>query len=87
MAATADKPVALLASSPGMLGGLRAMNFLRQFLQMAFAMIVVPQQQAVGSAAQAFAADGTLADPKLAAGVDKAVRAVLRLATAQRMAA
>jgi NAD(P)H-dependent FMN reductase len=87
LAATTDKPVALLASSPGMLGGLRAMNFLRQFLQMAFAMIVVPQQQAVGSAPQAFAADGTLADPKLAAGVDKAVRAVLRLAMAQRLAA
>jgi chromate reductase, NAD(P)H dehydrogenase (quinone) len=87
MATTADKPVALLSSSPGMLGGLRAMNFLRQFLQMAFAMIVVPQQQAVGSAAQAFAPDGTLADPKLAAGVDKAVRAVLRLAAAQRLAA
>jgi NAD(P)H-dependent FMN reductase len=81
---TADKPVALLSSSPGAAGGLRAMNFMRQYLQMAFAMIVVPQQQAVGAAAQAFAADGTLADPKVAAGVDKALRAVLRLAAAYR---
>jgi len=84
LATTADKPVALLASSPGMIGGLRSMNFLRQYLQMAFAMLVVPQQQAVGAAHQAFAADGTLAEPKLAAGVDNAVRAVMRLAALRR---
>lgn len=83
LATTADKPVALLSSSPGALGGLRSMNFLRQYLQMAFAMLVVPQQQAVGAAHQAFAADGTLADPKLAAGVDSALRAVMRLAAAR----
>lgn len=81
---TADRPVALLASSPGALGGLRAMNFLRQYLQMAFAMLVVPQQQAHGRAGEAFAEDGSIADPRTAAGVDGVVRALLKLAAAQR---
>ena len=81
---TADKPVALLSSSPGALGGLRSMNYLRQYLQMTFAMLVVPQQQAVSKANEAFAADGALADPKLAASVDKVVRAVMRQAQARR---
>jgi NAD(P)H-dependent FMN reductase len=81
---TADKPVALLASSPGALGGLRAMNFLRQYLQMAFAMLVVPQQQALGRAGEAFADDGSIAEARTAAGVDGVVRAVLKLAAAQR---
>jgi NAD(P)H-dependent FMN reductase len=81
---TADKPVALLASSPGALGGLRAMNFLRQYLQMAFAMLVVPQQQAISRAGEAFAADGALADPKAASTLDGVVRAVLKLAASQR---
>jgi NAD(P)H-dependent FMN reductase len=82
--ATADRPVALLASSPGPLGGLRSMNFLRQYLQMAFAMLVVPQQQAVGKANEAFAADGTLADAEAAAQLAKVVQAVMRLARARR---
>jgi chromate reductase len=81
---TADKPAALLASSPGALGGMRAMNFLRQYLQMAFAMLVVPQQQAIGRAGEAFAADGTMADPKAAATLAGVVGAVLKLAASQR---
>ena len=84
---TADKPVALVSSSPGALGGLRAMNFLRQYLQMAFQMPVVPPQQAVGRAHEAFAADGSLADPKAAAALDGVVRAVLRQAALRRAAA
>jgi chromate reductase, NAD(P)H dehydrogenase (quinone) len=84
LAATADKPVALLACSPGALGGLRSLNYTRQYLQMAFQMLVVPQQQAVSKAHEAFAADGTLAGPRMAASVSSAVQAVLRLASAQR---
>jgi NAD(P)H-dependent FMN reductase len=80
---TADKPVALLSSSPGLLGGLRAMNFLRQYLQMVFAMLVVPQQQALSKAAEAFAPDGTLADAKLQASVEKVVQSVMKLAAAR----
>jgi chromate reductase, NAD(P)H dehydrogenase (quinone) len=83
IATTTDKPVALLASSPGALGGLRSLNYLRQYLQMAFQMLVVPQQQAVSKTHEAFAADGTLADAKAAAMLAGVVNAVLKLA-AQR---
>jgi chromate reductase len=78
LATTADKPVALLSSSPGALGGLRAMNFLRQYLQMQFQMLVVPQQQAVGRAHEAFAPDGALADPKAAAALGHTIAALMR---------
>ena len=81
---TAEKPVALFASSPGALGGLRAMNFLRQYLQMAFGMIVMPHQQAVGHASSAFTPDGDLADAKAATTLNGVLAALLRLAAAQR---
>jgi chromate reductase, NAD(P)H dehydrogenase (quinone) len=84
LASTTNKPVALLSSSPGALGGLRAMNTLRLFLQMAFQMIVVPQQQAVSRAHEAFAADGTLADAKAAAMLSGVVSAVLKLAASRQ---
>ena len=81
---TAEKPVVLLASSPGALGGLRAMNFLRQYLQMAFGMIVMPHQQALGHASAAFTPDGDLADAKAATTLNAVLAALLRLAAAQR---
>jgi chromate reductase, NAD(P)H dehydrogenase (quinone) len=83
IATTTDKPVALLASSPGALGGLRSLNYTRQYLQMAFQMLVVPQQQALSKAHEAFAADGALADAKAATMLAGVVNAVLKLA-AQR---
>jgi chromate reductase, NAD(P)H dehydrogenase (quinone) len=86
LVATSNKPVALLASSPGALGGLRALNYMRQYLQMAFQMLVVPQQQAVSKAHEAFAADGTLADAKAAAMLAGVVNAALKLAASQRAA-
>jgi NAD(P)H-dependent FMN reductase len=64
LAATANRPAGLLSASPGPLGGLRAMNYVRQYLQGAFAMIVVPQQHAIGRAADAFDEAGELKDPK-----------------------
>jgi chromate reductase len=87
LAVTANKPVALVSSSPGALGGLRSMNFLRQYLQMAFQMLVLPAQQAVGRAHEAFAADGALAEPRAAATLDGVVKAVLREAGLRRMPA
>jgi chromate reductase, NAD(P)H dehydrogenase (quinone) len=66
------------------LGGLRALNYLRQYLQMAFQMIVVPQQQAVSRAHEAFAADGALADAKAAAMLAGVVNAVLKLAASRQ---
>jgi chromate reductase, NAD(P)H dehydrogenase (quinone) len=86
LATTAGKPVALLASSPGPGGGLRAMNFLRQYLQMAFAMLVVPQQFALGRAHEAFDEAGALKDAKAEQQVAAVVQALLRLARALRTA-
>jgi len=84
LAATANKPVGLLAASPGPLGALRSMNFLRQYLQMAFAMIVVPQQFALVRANEAFDDAGALKDPRSLQNVDNVVRALARLAQALR---
>jgi len=82
LAATANKPAALLAASPGPLGGLRSMNLLRQYLQGAFAMIVVPQQFALGRAGEAFDAAGALKDEKSQHVVESVLTALGHLATA-----
>lgn len=87
LAVAVDKPVALVSSSPGALGGLRAMNFLRQYLQLVYQMQVVPPQLAVSRAHEAFEPDGSLADPKATVSLDRVVRAVLRQATLRRAAA
>jgi chromate reductase len=86
LAATANKPVALLAASPGPLGALRSMNYLRQYLQMAFAMIVVPQQYALARANEAFDEAGGLKDPKAAQAVGGVLQALVRVARALRPA-
>jgi NAD(P)H-dependent FMN reductase len=82
LAATANRPAALLSSSPGPLGGLRAMNHVRQYLSGNFAMIVVPQQFALGRAAEAFDESGALKDPKSQQMVESVLTAVGELATA-----
>jgi len=84
LAATANKPVGLLAASPGPLGGLRSMNLLRQYLQMAFAMIVVPQQFALGRAHEAFDEAGALKDAKAVQSVENVLRSLAHLAAALR---
>ncbi len=80
LACTAGKPVGLLSASPGPVGGLRSMNYLRQYLQMAFAMLVQPQQFALGRAHEAFDEQGQLKDAKNAAAVQGVVDALLGLA-------
>lgn len=82
LAATANKPVGLMAASAGALGGVRAINFLRQYLQMAFAMLVVPQQFALARANEAFDDAGALKDPKSFQAVGSVVRALAHLAEA-----
>jgi len=82
LASTANRPAGLLSASPGPLGGLRAMNFLRQYLQMAFAMLVVPQQFALGRAHEAFDDAGALLDPKAAQTVDAVLSSMSALARA-----
>jgi NAD(P)H-dependent FMN reductase len=79
LAVTANKPAGLLSASPGPGGALRSMNFLRQYLQMAFAMIVVPQQFALGKAHEAFDAAGGLTDARARQSVDAVLGAVGRL--------
>ena len=82
LAATANKPVGLLSASPGLLGGLRSMNYLRQYFQMAFAMIVVPQQFALSRAHEAFDEQGGLKDEKARQTVNGELVALGSLATA-----
>lgn len=82
LAVTANKPVALLSASPGPLGALRSMNFLRQYLQMAFAMLVVPQQFALSRAHEAFDEHGALKDERAARSVQTVVNALATLVRA-----
>ncbi len=82
LAATANKPAALLSSSPGPLGGLRSMNLLRQYLQGAFAMIVAPQQFALVKAGEAFDEAGALKEAKSQQMVETVLAAIGDLATA-----
>jgi len=86
LAATANKPVGLLSASPGPLGGLRSMNFLRQYLQMAFAMIVVPQQFALSRAHEAFDEADALKDEKARRAVGGVLTALVSLAGALQSA-
>ena len=81
---TANKPTALLSISPGAIGGLRAMNFLRQYLQMAFGMLVVPRQHAVGHGHDVLDAKGAFKDEKAEQAVASVVQSVLRVAGALR---
>ncbi len=80
LATTANKPVGLLSASPGALGGLRSMNYLRQYFQMNFQMVVQPQQNALSRAGDAFDEAGALKDPKTAAAAAGVVDALLALA-------
>ena len=84
LAATAGKPAGLLSASPGPLGGLRSMNFLRQYLQMAFAMVVSPRQYALSRADQAFDDAGALKDEKARQAMEGVVDSLLKLASALR---
>jgi NAD(P)H-dependent FMN reductase len=86
LATTANKPAALLSASPGPLGGLRSMGYLRQYLQMTFAMLLVPQQFALANAHEAFADDGTLKDAKAAQAVDRVLKSLLAVASALKAA-
>lgn len=83
---TANKPVGILAASPGLLGGLRSLNFTRQYLSMAFAMLPVPQQFALAKAGEAFDEQGALKDAKQQAAVENVVSSLLRVAGALKSA-
>lgn len=65
------KVCGLLAASPGGLGGLRGMRHVRQILTQLHT-LVIPLEFALGSAHQAFDADGNLKDEK-SAGIASSV--------------
>lgn len=57
------KVAALMAASPGALGGLRALQHLRQVLQ-SLGVLVLTEQLALPKAGEAFAANGSLKEPR-----------------------
>lgn len=61
LAAYRGKVAALLAASPGKMGGLRGLVHVRSILQN-IGVMVIPSQLAVSEAYKAFAEDGSLAD-------------------------
>jgi NAD(P)H-dependent FMN reductase len=75
----ADKPAAILGSSPGRLGGLRAMAQVRDLLGY-LGMIVIPQQLAVPRAHDAFDVSGELLDLTQRAKLDTVASALVRAA-------
>ncbi len=83
---TANKPLGMLAASPGLLGALRSLNYTKQFLSMTFAMLAVPQQFALARANEAFDEHGALKDAKQQAAVENVVNALLRVAGAMKAA-
>ena len=86
LAATVGKPVGILSASPGQLGGLRSLNFTRQYLSMAFAMLPVPQQFALSKAHEAFDETGALKDGKQQAALEAVAAGLLKVATALKAA-
>jgi len=80
LAIFADKPAGLLGSSPGALGGLRALFHLRDLLGY-LGMIVIPQQLTVPRAHQAFEPDGGLIDETQRARLDAVASALVGAAT------
>lgn len=72
----------MLSASPGALGGMRGLLFLRSFLSTALGMLVVPETASVGTAHQAFDEHGALKDTKQQQAVERVVHAVLKQAAA-----
>ncbi len=68
-----NKVAALVAASPGALGGLRGLVHLRAILQ-TLGVLVLPEQFALSRAHEAFAADGALLDAKHQATLDGIAR-------------
>jgi len=80
-----DKVAGIVSASPGAAGGLRSLLVLRDALAK-LGLIVVPQQVAVGLAAERLPERGVLADDRLRAGVHGVGAAVVRLVAAQALA-
>lgn len=75
----AGRVAALLAASPGALGGLRGLAHLRQTLQ-ALNMLVITEQFALPRANQAFDTDGRLADARQQESMTRVVQRLIHIA-------
>jgi NAD(P)H-dependent FMN reductase len=64
------KMAAIMAASPGGLGGLRGLVFLRMLLAN-IGVTVIPEQQAIAQAHKAFSAQGHLLDTKQQQAVER----------------
>ncbi|BCL76125.1 oxidoreductase [Jeongeupia sp. HS-3] len=73
------KVAGLLSASPGGLGGLRSLIVSRQYLSN-LGFLVIPQQQAISAAHQAFDEGGALHELRSQAGVEKVAHALVKLA-------
>jgi len=80
-AAYKGKVAGLLSASPGGLGGMRGLVHVRAILG-GMGVLVIPGDVSVGGAHQSFAADGSLADEKVAGRLGAAVETLLETATA-----
>jgi len=69
---------ALLAASPGMLGGMRGMAAVRLILGN-IGTLVITEQMALPRAHEAFEADGSLKDPKRLAAVERVTSQLVRI--------
>ncbi len=65
-----NKAVSIMAASPGGLGGIRGLVFLRMLLAN-LGLIVLPEQQCIAKAYQAFSEQGELIDAKQQQAVEK----------------
>jgi NAD(P)H-dependent FMN reductase len=72
------KVAALLAASPGMLGGMRGMMAVRSILGN-IGVLVLPDQAALPRAHEAFAPDGSLKDPKRLAAVERVAAQLVKI--------
>lgn len=81
LAAFTGKIAGIMSASPGQLGGLRGLVHVRAILGN-LGVLVVPEQVAVGTAHEAFSADGTIADNKMLSRVDAMVQSLVSI-TAQ----
>ena len=76
LAAYRGKVAAIIAASPGALGGLRGLVFLRMLLGN-LGVLVIPEQQAVSFGFKAFAEDGSLEDERNQAGITRVVTSLV----------
>jgi len=75
------KVAALLSASPGALGGIRSLMIVRSMLS-SIRVLVIPEQQALPKAHEAFGPDGKLLDAKVQAGVETVARRLVAVTAA-----